>query len=136
MRCLISALFIPVVALLLLTGCSDTSQNGTFVQLEGDVTNVSLTTFCTNDEIVQETFDTLPSSVDLQCEPAAVQCIGRGTDLGMRLVIEGENVGEDRETLELDDDEDRTEILEIFLFAPGVTSQEAQRIEELREQLN
>ena len=130
--------FAPIVVglltgLLLLTACTDAAQReGDFLQFEGDVVNVSLLIFCTASEIQSESFDALPQTFDLPCTPEAVQVTGRGTDLGMRLVLSGEAVAEDRETIE-PTDEGATVFLTVFLSAPGVSPQEAQQMQNLLE---
>jgi len=120
-----------LTVLLLLTACTDSAQReGDFLQFEGDVANVSLLVFCTASEIQSENFDALPQTFDLPCSPEAVQVTGRGTDLGMRLLLDGEAVAEDRETFE-PTDEDATALLTVFLFAPGVSTQDAQEMRNL-----
>jgi hypothetical protein len=133
MRFFAPALVGLLTGLLLLTACTDSAQReGDFLQFEGDVANVSLLIFCTAGEIQSENFDVLPQTFDLPCTPEAVQVTGRGTDLGMRLLLDGEAVREDRETIE-PTDEDATAVLTVFLFAPGVSTQDAQEMQNLLE---
>jgi|GEM_PF-2298887 len=130
MRSSYSHILVASLLLFALFGCSDDSvqQDGTFLQFEGDVVNVSLFTFCTVDDIRQDTFEELPQTFDLECTPEAVQVTGTGTDLGMRLLIDGEPVAEDRQTIE-DAEEDDSAFLEVFLVAPDVSSQDAATME-------
>lgn len=117
--------------LLSLVACTDSAQQqGDFLQFEGDVVDVSLMIFCTASEIQTENFDTLPQTFDLPCTPEAVQVTGRGTDVGMRLLLDGEAVAEDRDTLD-EAEEDDTAFLTVFLLAPGVSGQDAQEMQNL-----
>lgn len=131
MRISTLALLGLLTGLLFVTACTDSAQRqGDYLQFEGDVVNVSLLIFCTASEIQNESFDSLPRTLDLPCTPEAVEVTGRGTDLGMRLLLDGEAVAEDRETIE-DAAEDETAFLTVFLLAPGVSSQDAQEMQNL-----
>lgn len=132
MRTFTLALVGCLTGFLLLSSCTDSAQReGDFLQFEGDVVNVSLLIFCTASEIQNEAFDALPQTFDLPCTPEAVQVTGRGTDLGMRLLLDGEAVAEDRETIDAAED-DGTDFLTVFLLAPGVSEQDAQEMRDLR----